>query len=317
VHLNRNAVRLCRRLVRASERLRIMPQSAVGQARVIDCGVATAGGLEAGCRLAEICLAALGQVTLLPSDPAIWPGPAVMVATDHPVAACLASQYAGWEVSTAGYFAMLSGPMRAAAGREPLFDSIGYRETAAAAVGVLESDRLPPADVGRDLATKCGVPPESLTLLVAPITSQAGTVQVVARALETAMHKLHELGFDLARVESGVGVAPLPPVAADQITGIGRSNDAIIYGGQVTLYVRGDDHSLEATGARVPSSASPDHGLPFARVFEKVDQDFYRIDPHLFSPAAIVLANLDTGHSFSFGRPVPELIRDSFGAQRH
>jgi methenyltetrahydromethanopterin cyclohydrolase len=265
--------------------------------------------------LAEICTAALARVRLIPSDPAIWPGPAVMLATDHPVAACLASQYAGWEVSSDDYFAMLSGPMRAVAGREALFDSIGHREAADAVVGVLESDRLPPADVSADLAAKCGISVDGLTLLVAPITSQAGTVQVVARSVETAMHKLHELGFDLDRVESGVGVAPLPPVAADQVEGIGRSNDAIIYGGHVTLYVRGDDRTLTEVGARVPSGASPDHGEPFARVFARYDHDFYRVDPHLFSPAVIVLANLDTGRSFRFGRPLPEVIGDSFGTR--
>ena len=73
-------------------------------------------------------------------------------------------------------------------------------------------------------------------------------VQIVARSVETALHKLHELGFDLTRIESGWGVAPLPPVAADDLAGIGRTNDAILYGGEVTLWVRGDDASLD--GAR-------------------------------------------------------------------
>jgi methenyltetrahydromethanopterin cyclohydrolase len=137
-------------------------------------------------------------------------------------------------------------------------------------------------------------------------------VQIVARSVETALHKLVELGFDVGRVASGFGTAPLPPVAADDIVAIGRTNDAILYGGEVTLWVRGDDASLETIGPRVPSGASPDHGQPFAAIFERYHHDFYQIDPHLFSPATVTFVNLDTGHSFSFGHTLPRVIHESF-----
>jgi methenyltetrahydromethanopterin cyclohydrolase len=127
------------------------------------------------------------------------------------------------------------------------------------------------------------------------------------------LHKLFELGFDLHRIESGYGTAPLPPVAGDDLEGIGRTNDAILYGGEVTLWVRGSDADLEAIGPRVPSSASPDFGAPFAEIFARYHRDFYAIDPHLFSPAVVTFVNLDTGHRFRFGRTLPEVIRKSFG----
>jgi methenyltetrahydromethanopterin cyclohydrolase len=203
--------------------------------------------------------------------------------------------------------------MRAAAGREPLFASIGYRETTDVAVGILESDRMPPDEVCLDIAGKCGVPPERLTLLVAPTTSLAGTIQIVARSIETALHKLQELKYDVQRVQSASGLAPLPPVASDQVTGIGRTNDAIIYGSTVTLYVRDDDSRIQDTGAQVPSSASSDHGEPFARVFERYQHDFYKIDPHLFSPAVVTFVNLNSGRSFRFGATMPDVIQESFG----
>jgi methenyltetrahydromethanopterin cyclohydrolase len=120
------------------------------------------------------------------------------------------------------------------------------------------------------------------------------------------------LGFDLRRVVSGWGTAPLPPASADDLAAIGRTNDAILYGGEVTLWVRGDDASLEAIGPRVPSGASHDYGQPFAFIFEKYNRDFYKIDPHLFSPAVITLANLDTGHTFRFGHTLPRVIHESF-----
>ena len=48
------------------------------------------------------------------------PCPVVQVSSDNPVLACMASQYAGWQVSVGKFFAMGSGPMRAAWGKEEL-----------------------------------------------------------------------------------------------------------------------------------------------------------------------------------------------------
>ncbi len=257
-------------------------------------------------------MSGLGRVDLVPAVAELVSGLAIIVVTDHPVAGCMASQYAGWQIAREGFFAMGSGPMRAAAGKEPLLDKIGFREQPEVAVGILESRKFPPDEVCQDIARACGVAPEKLTLAVAPTASLAGSVQIVARSVETALHKLSELGFDLARVASGAGLAPLPPVSANDLQAIGRTNDAILYGGEVTLWVRGDDASLEAVGPRVPSGASPDYGQPFAAIFERYGRDFYKIDPHLFSPAVVTLANLDTGNAFRFGHTLPRVIHESF-----
>jgi methenyltetrahydromethanopterin cyclohydrolase len=147
---------------------------------------------------------------------------------------------------------------------------------------------------------------------MAPTASQSGTIQVVARSVETCLHKLLELGFDPKRIESGLGTAPLPPVAEDDLAAIGRTNDSVLYGGEVTLWVRGDDDSLRDIGPRVPSSASPDFGQPFAEIFRRYDHDFYKIDPHLFSPAAVTFCNLDTGRTFRFGQVSPDVLQRSF-----
>ncbi len=142
-----------------------------------------------------------------------------------------------------------------------------------------------------------------------------GTIQVVARSVETALHKLHELKFDVNQVVSGYGVAPLPPVATDFVQAIGRTNDAILYGGKVTLWVRADDELLEHIGSKVPSSASNDHGAPFAEVFARYNGDFYKIDPLLFSPAEVEFRNLKTGRCHRFGKTEPALLRKSFGLE--
>jgi methenyltetrahydromethanopterin cyclohydrolase len=126
---------------------------------------------------------------------------------------------------------------------------------------------------------------------------------------------LHALKFDIRRVLSGFGNAPLAPVAHDDLTGIGRTNDAVLYGGEVTLWLRGDDESLRQFGPRIPSSSSSDHGRPFAQVFEHYNRDFYKIDPLLFSPAVVTLINVDTGNSFRYGVLRPDLLRESFGTR--
>ncbi len=313
LELNRRAVALCDEISRLADSLHVGYSTAACGTTLYDFGVAVSGSLEAGLMLARVCLADLATVNLANSDPALGPWPLVEVATDQPIAACMASQYAGWEVKGENFFAMGSGPMRAAAGREPLFADIGYREQSDECVGVLESAKLPPNDVCLDIASICGIEPSRLTLLVAPTSSHAGTLQVVARSVETALHKLHELGFDLSRVMQGMGLAPLPPIADEDLAAIGVTNDAILFGGQVVLKVTGDDASLEAIGPRLPSSASGDYGRPFIEVMASHNNDFYQIDPLLFSAAEVRLENIDTGSHFTFGELNPGVLQQSMG----
>lgn len=282
-------------------------------ATVIDAGVQATGSLEAGLLLARICLAGRAEVRLGSGlvDGIGWPQ--IEVATDEPVAACLLSQYAGWRVSVGNFFAMASGPMRAVAAREEIFQKLGSAEKADSIIGVLEAGKLPDESVAEYLADRCGMPPASVTLFVAPTASVAGSVQVVARSVETSLHKLFELGFDVRRVRHGFGTAPLPPVAKDDLAGIGRTNDAILYGGRVTLWVSGDDDSLRAIGPQVPASAASCYGQPFLDIFKAAGHDFYKIDPLLFSPAEIVFHNVETGGAFRFGSVNHDVLRKSFG----
>jgi len=134
----------------------------------------------------------------------------------------------------------------------------------------------------------------------------------VARSIETAMHKLAELRFDLTRVVSAHGVAPLPPVAKDDLAAIGRTNDSMLYGARVNLYVTGDDETLDSVGPLVPSSTSRDYGEPFSAIFARYHHDFYAVDPMLFSPAEIVLQNIETGRVHAFGSIDPEVLTHSF-----
>ena len=304
--LNERAWAVADELDRDAARLRVAV-STVGGARVIDCGGAVTGSLRAGLLMARTCLSDAAEVTLVPGDG----GPLVQVWTDDPLRACMASQYAGMKVQVDRFFAMGSGPMRALVAREELLTELKLTETAPCAVGVLESRKHVTEDVVAHVVGKLPADAEKLTLVVAPSFSIAGSLQVVARSVETALHKLHELKFDLHSVVSGFGTAPLPPVAADELTALGRTNDAILYGGRVTLWVRTDDEILDAIGPKVPSSASSDHGALFADLFAK-HGDFYKIDPLLFSPAEVTFVNLKTGRARTFGNTSPDLLAKSF-----
>ena len=279
---------------------------------VLDFGVSSEGGLEAGVLLAKICLSGMADVEITPCDTRLPEVPQVLVRTDHPVAACLMSQYAGWKIASTDFFAMGSGPMRAVARKEEIFLHLPKTEDGQRAVGVLESGSLP-SQSAIDLI-RASLPAECrLTLAVARTASQAGNIQVVARSIETALHKLHELQFPCEDIVSGTGTAPLPPVAKNDLHGIGRTNDSILYGATVNLWVRCSDDEIEAVGAKVPSNASSSHGQTFLSLFKAANHDFYAMDAALFSPAVVVFHNLQTGRSFRYGTLLPELLRDSFG----
>src|SRR5439155_11127609 len=109
--------------------------------------------------LARICMADLAHVTIVPGEVGGRACPLVQVVTDHPVRACLASQYAGWALSEGKFFAMGSGPMRAARGEEAIYDRIGHRESVDSVVGVLEARKRPTPAVVARIASACQVPP--------------------------------------------------------------------------------------------------------------------------------------------------------------
>ena len=305
---------LADRMVAEAERLRIAVRRGTLGETLADCGASAIGGIEAGRRLAETCMAGLGEVTVVPGGVASHAPWQVAVRTSSPVVACLASQYAGWALDSSDppYFALGSGPARALARKEPIFADLSIDEAAERGVLVLETAEPPPPAIVRQIAEICGLSPAGLTILYAPTTSLAGSVQVVARVAEVALHKAHELKFPLARIVDALGSAPLPPPHPDFATAMGRTNDAIIFGGQVQLFVTGPAEDAAALAKAMPSARSRDFGLPFAEVFRRAGGDFHAIDRMLFSPALALVTALETGETFRAGRVAPELLDASF-----
>ncbi|GLU32695.1 methenyltetrahydromethanopterin cyclohydrolase [Trinickia caryophylli] len=306
--VNALSERLVQRLVDDAARLGVAATRTDGGTVLVDAGIDAPGGLEAGVLIARICMGGLGRVAVRTSVEAepLWPT-MIDVQTSSPVLACLASQYAGWSLAatkeqTGGkkFFSLGSGPARALAGKEPLFDELGYRDRHTRGALVLEVDRMPPQVVIDKVLGDCALAPGQLTIAVTPTHSIAGTVQVIARVVEVALHKTHVLGVDLGEIVAGAGCAPLPPPAPDGIEAMGRTNDAILYGGRVHLTVR-HDAAAKRLAAELPASNSRDYGRPFAEIFASFNYDFYQIDAALFAPAQVWVSSLESGKTWHGG----------------
>jgi methenyltetrahydromethanopterin cyclohydrolase len=296
-------------MIERKEELGIQVSKLSNGATIVDAGVEAAGGTEAGVYYSKACLGAPCNISLS-MDRRLM----VHVFVDNPAIACMASQFAGWAIKVGDYFAMGSGPARALARvEEKLFESLGYRDEFDKAVLALETRKLPDKTVADFIAVKCGVDPKNLYLLVAPTASVVGSIQISARVVETGMHKLHELGFDLKRVISGCGSAPVAPVAKSDLEAMGKTNDCILYGGRTQYFVDAEDSELERLIEEVPSCASKDYGSTFLELFEKYNRDFYKMDPKLFSPAEVTINNVRTGSIFHAGSPNEEVLKKSLG----
>jgi len=313
-HLSVNALSepLLAQLLSQAEHLDIGIAQHESGCKIVDAGIQKVGSAEAGRLIAEICMGGLGEVHLI--DDATFKNftRAISVKSTTPVLACLASQYAGWALSHEKFFALGSGPARALAQREELFKELQYTDSASNTCIVLETDKIPPIEVIQKIICDTKVKAERLTIILTPTTSIAGVVQIVGRVLEVALHKAHTLHFALENIVSGKGVALLPPVAKDFMTAMGRTNDAILFGGHVHLDVLGSDLAAAELAKNLPSNASKDYGKPFAEVFKSYNMDFYKIDAMLFSPAKVTITNVESGNTFEGGKFNATLIEQSF-----
>lgn len=315
ISVNRRAAEFVRQMIEGQDALGVAAKKLKNGATVLDAGIAMPGSYEAGRLFATACLGGLGRVgfgnlSYHGSDNDFWL-PSVEVSVDLPHIACMASQYAGWAIKVGNYFAIGSGPARALFAGEEIYEKLNYRDQCETAVLMLEGRKLPGEDVAEFVAGKCGIGPEGLFLVIAPTASLVGSIQVAARAAETGMHKLAELGFDVRCVASAYGLSPLAPVAGDDMRAIGRTNDAILYGAKVFYTVRSEDDELMELIGRIPSESSRDYGTPFYDLFRRYNGDFYKIDRLLFSPAQVEINNISTGRVFRAGHLNPNLLRSS------
>jgi len=283
---------------------------------LVDAGIKAEGGLTAGKMVTEICMGGCGRAEITPKRYGDLELASIFVCTDRPAVATLGSQFAGWQIKLKGFSAIGSGPARALALKpKEIYEKIDYRDECERAVLVLETSEKPPERVTEKLAEECGVSPENLAVVLVPTTSVAGSVQISGRVIETGIHKLEKLGLDPKSVVYAWGYAPIAPPYPKFAEAMGRTNDAILYGGVTSYAVRwkGDEKRLQELVRKSPSKASKSYGKPFIKIFKEADYDFYEIDPNLFAPAVLTLNNLETGNTFAAGKINVEALKESWG----
>ncbi len=310
--VNKLAMKIVQELLGAEKELGICVGKLRDGSTLLDCGIRAPGGYQAGRLVGETCMGGLGSVALSTMAVVGTQLPSVVVSTDHPLESCILSQLAGWSLKVGKFRAMGSGPARALAQVEPLFQEYRYRDGHSEAVIVLETSKIPDEEVSGFIAAKCRIAPSDLYMIVTPTHSLAGTVQICARIVETGMHRMHTLKVDLSQVEAGHGQCPIPPLSTSDLVMMGRTNDAMLYGG-TTLYTFREAGSVVPLIGSIPSSSSGAYGRTFADVFEAAGRDFYKLDPALFSPAVVAVNEVSSGRFFSAGRVNHDLLRYSFG----
>lgn len=299
--VNERAVELVEIILAEKRRFNVSVLEVAGST-VIDCGVNSEGSLEAGLLVSEICMGGLAEIRAFNNN--LFENQLfIKVASDYPVLACLGAQYAGWRIKLNDFYALASGPARALSRVEKkLYDLIQYEDNYHKAVVFLETNKIPPGKVVEYIREACQVDAGNLYILVAKTASLVGSVQVSARVLETALHRLLYLDFPLNKIVDGSGTCPIPPVAASDRAAIGVTNDAIIFMGEVQLIVEGlNDKFIERIIEKTVSCNSQFYGKPFIEILEAAGFDFYKINPDLFSPAKISIVNRDSGVSFNAG----------------
>ena len=312
ISINKKSDEILNNLILNADYLNIKIKKGWSNCTIIDAGIDVPGSIEAGLMISEICLGGLGKVNINFNDYFDLTSMQIDVHSAHPVLACLGSQYAGWSLSSKNFFALGSGPVRAIAQKEEIFKELNYSDAHTKTSIVLEVDKEPPEEIVKKISSDCNMKPENLFFILTPTTSICGNLQVVARVLEVAIHKVHELKFPLDRIKNGFGSAPLPPIAKDFVSGMGRTNDAIIYGGTVQLIVDGPENDIISLSKELPSISSKDYGKPFKTIFEENDKDFYKIDGFLFSPAQIILNSISSGKTYKTGEVNKKIVNNSF-----
>ena len=289
----------------------------------------TNGTWEAGRLLGEICMGGLGTVEFSSTTIDGHYFPTVNVNTSEPIISCMASQLAGWsvklkkEVEKDGkikkkvvFQSLGSGPARAKAKGEELFNEIDYSDESNCAVIVFETRNMPSEEVMAIVTDKCKVPAENTYAVCAPTAGLVGSIQVAARIVETGIHKMHEIHFPLDVIMDGFGTVPVAPVAKDDFAAMGPPNDAMFAVGQ-TFYTINVEKEKEVELfellKKAPASTSSSYGKPFNTIFKEAEYDFYKIDPGLFAPALYTVNNVKTGKTITVGKLDNNLLKLSFG----
>lgn len=279
---NRLAIELVDEAIDFADEFGLQVRHLENDAVVLEFGTGTADGLEAGLLAAEIATAGLATLQTRVDTIAGRPRTHVELATDHPALALLGCQHAAWDLSTAGFDGLASGPARLLTNSDEF--GLGFRDDFDLTAVVIESATRPDAAVAEYVAKMTDVPTSGVYVLWVPTASLAGSVSGAARAAEVAVLRLARLEYDPANIHAVTARAPVAPVAGDHRTAMGRVNDAIVFGAGVHLIVEEPIDPID----NLPYAATEAAGRPFGDVLAEADWDFAAA-ADAFAPAAVTV----------------------------
>ena len=280
---------------------------------VVDCGVGAPGSWEAGRRVVEIAHGGLGIARIGLKDVAGWLLPEIVVESCRPTISAYGLQVS-MPLSEVDSAIRVSGPIgaRCAEGRIAL----GQEEATELAwgVAVVESDRLPTADVVDALAERSGLAPSALTLLVAPSGSVVGTTQIAGRINECVLFTLEEsMGIDCTVVTHILGATPIAPAAEAGSCPAVTADDLIHYAGRVVLEVdAGFDRDFETLAERLTFASTSAYGRRFADLLAEAGGVFEAIPGliDLHRPARVTVASGASGSAATAGADDEALLAE-------
>lgn len=305
VSLNKRAMKVVRQIMDDAEALGCKVITMDCGATLIDMGQECPGSYEAALLFTRVDIGDLGLVQygdFRLDDKHTFA--AVELYIDQPLAACLASQIAGWKLGTGEYATIGSGPARALAVHPSdwYFSMTPYRDEHHEAVLCLQDVNYPSEETARFVAQACRVKPKDLYILTSPSACIVGSVQVSARIIEQMCHKMYEKNFDVRQIVRARGRAPVAPYVKDELKSMGRINDALIYGSEVECWVDSTDEQIATTIQQlVGLSSSPCYGELFEDVFVRSGKDFFNVHHDVHSLAKIQIHNINTGRVFFAG----------------
>lgn len=194
------------------------------------------------------------------------------------------------------------------------YAEIEHKDKADFAIIGLESEKLPLDDAISYIASECGVKSGRVYAVVTPTNSVAGSVQIAGRIVEIGVYKLRRLDLDPRKILYAFGSAPISPIHPKLARAMGRTNDALYYGGETYYTVNfEDDQKLKEIVSKAPSATANEYGKPFYEIFKAAGFDFYKIDPNLFAPGVVSITNVKTGLTLRSGGISARVLKETMG----
>ncbi len=284
-------------------------------ATVIDMGINAGGSWEAAKLFTEVTLSCMGIVSFGRFTFGRIDLPSVNVYLSKPQIACLSSQFSSWKIKADEKYNIAglgSGPARALAQNDAIVKLWDYKDVNIETVFAAQMSALPDEEFAEHIANECKIKPENLYILASKTASIVGSVQICARMIEASIWRLNYDGFDISKIITASGYAPIAPCISDELIAMDRVNNAMLYGATASYVVECEDSEIEKVLDTLAFSSSKFYGCNFGEMFEEGGRDIFTMDIDAHKVARVEINNYKTGKSYTTGVLNEEMLFNSF-----